>query len=89
MNVSLEVVAMSRNAEEVLEAALALPEAERAEVVARLQESIGGFADAEIAAAWEAEIADRLKAIDDGSVELIPAEEVHRELRQKYGFFKG
>jgi putative addiction module component (TIGR02574 family) len=80
---------MSHAAEQLLEAAMALPDDERAEVVARLQESLGGFANAEIAAEWEAEIADRLKAIDDGSVELIPAEEVHRELRKKYGFFKG
>jgi len=80
---------MSRTAEQVLEAALALPEAERAEVAARLQESTGGFASPEIAAAWEEEIAARLREIDDGSVELIPAEDVHRELQKKHGFFKG
>jgi putative addiction module component (TIGR02574 family) len=80
---------MSRTAEQILEAAMALPETERAEVVARLQESLGGFASPEIAAEWESEIAERLKSIDDGSVELIPAEEVHQKLREKYGFFKG
>jgi putative addiction module component (TIGR02574 family) len=80
---------MSRTAEEVLEAAMALSEEERAEVAARLQESLGEFADTEVSEAWDKEVAARLKAIDDGSVELIPAEEVHRELRKKYGFFKG
>jgi putative addiction module component (TIGR02574 family) len=80
---------MSRTAEQILEAAMALPETERAEVVARLQESLVGFASPEIAAEWESEIAERLKSIDDGSVELIPAEEVHQKLREKYGFFKG
>jgi len=80
---------MSRAAEEVLEATMALSEEERAEVAARLQESLGGFATPEIAAAWEEEIAARLKQIDEGSVEMIPAEEVHRELRKKYGFFRG
>jgi putative addiction module component (TIGR02574 family) len=80
---------MSRTAEEVLEAALALPEEERAKVVARLQESIGETDQECEDADWDEEIARRLKAIDDGSAELIPAEDVHRELREKYEFFKG
>jgi putative addiction module component (TIGR02574 family) len=80
---------MSRAAEAVLEAAMALSENDRAEVAARLQQSVGNYASPEVAAAWEAEIADRLRAIDEGSVELIPAEEVHAKLRKKYGFFKG
>jgi hypothetical protein len=80
---------MSPAASQVLEAAMSLPESERAEVTARLQETIRGFATAEIAEEWEAEIADRLREIDDGTVELIPAEVVHAELRKKYGFFKG
>jgi len=80
---------MSPAATQVLEAAMTLPESERAQVITRLQQTMGNFASAEIASAWESEIADRLKAIDDGSVELIPAEEVHRELRAKYAFFKG
>ena len=79
---------MTRAAENVLEAAMALSKDERAEVVARLEASLG-FATSEIAAEWDAEIAARLKEIDEGSVEMIPAEEVHRELRKKYGFFKG
>jgi Putative addiction module component len=80
---------MSLTAEQVLEAAMALPEVERAEVAARLQESMTGFATLEIAAAWEEEIAARIKEIDEGSVELISAEDVHRELQKKHGFFKG
>jgi len=80
---------MSRTAEEVLEAALALPEEQRAEIAALLQESIDKPETGEADAACDEDIARRLKAIDDGSVELIPAEDVHRELRQKYGFFKG
>jgi putative addiction module component (TIGR02574 family) len=80
---------MSLTAEQVLQAAMALPEAERAEIAARLQHSVSIFATPEVAAAWEAEIAARLKAIDDESVELIPAEEVHRQMREKHGFFAG
>ncbi len=80
---------MSRTAEQVLEAAMALTEAERADLATRLRNSLTDPIDHEIEDVWDQEIADRLKAIDDGSEELIPAEEVHRELRKKYGFFKG
>ena len=80
---------MSRTAEEVLEAAMALSEEERAELADRIQESLDGFKTPELAAEWNAEIVARLKEIDDGTAELIPSEEVHRELREKYGFFKG
>jgi putative addiction module component (TIGR02574 family) len=78
---------MSRNAEQVLEAAMALSEPERAELAARLQESVEGWATPEIAAAWRAEIAERMRAADAGEIELIPSEEVHARLKAKYGFF--
>jgi putative addiction module component (TIGR02574 family) len=80
---------MSRTAEEVLEAALALPEEERAKVAARLQESVSAFATAEIAAAWKKEVARRIQELDEGVVPSIPAEEVHRQLREKHGFSAG
>ena len=76
---------MSRAAEEVLEAAMALNADERAEVVARLQASLGGFETPEIAAAWDQEIAERIRAIDAGEVELLTEEEVNNRLRGKYG----
>lgn len=76
---------MSRAAEEVLEAAMALSEEERAEVVARLNESLGGFATPEIAAEWSEEIAERIRAIDADEVELMTEEEVNNRLREKYG----
>jgi putative addiction module component (TIGR02574 family) len=78
---------MSQSAEQVLEAAMALPVAERAEVAARLQESLAGFATPEIAAAWKAEIAERIRASDAGEIASIPAEDVHARLKAKYGFF--
>jgi hypothetical protein len=76
---------MSRTAEEVLEAAMTLSEAERAELAARLQESLGGFETPEIAAGWEKEIAERIRGIDAGEVELLTEEEVNNRLREKYG----
>jgi putative addiction module component (TIGR02574 family) len=78
---------MSQSAEQVLEAAMALSVAERAEVAARLQESLAGFATPEIATAWKAEIAQRIRAADAGEMASIPAEDVHARLKAKYGFF--
>ncbi|HEY2411123.1 MAG TPA: addiction module protein [Pirellulaceae bacterium] len=77
---------MSRTAEEFLEAAMALTEEERAEVAARLQESVSPFATQEIAAAWKKEIARRIQEADEGIVPSIPEEEVDRLLKEKYGF---
>lgn len=77
---------MSKNAEQVLEAAMSLTEKERAELAARLQESIGGFSDPEIAAAWKEEIARRIKEADEGGEPSLSEEEVDRLLRERYGF---
>jgi len=76
---------MSPTADQVLQAALSLPQAERAEVANRLWASVDGFASEEIAAAWDEEIARRIKEADEGSEPSIPAEEVYRQLRQDYG----
>jgi len=39
----------------------------------------------EIDAAWAVEIERRLKSIEDGTAKLIPADQVMRELKAKYG----
>lgn len=67
--------------QQVLHDALSLPEADRAAIAARILESLEGPADTDVEAAWEGEIAQRLREIDEGSVKLIPAEEVMREIR--------
>lgn len=77
---------MSRNAEQVLEAAMSLTEEERALVAARLQETVGVFSDPEIAAAWKEEIARRIKEADEGGEPSLSEEEVDRLLRERYGF---
>jgi putative addiction module component (TIGR02574 family) len=78
---------MSPAASQVLEAAMSLPQSERAEVANLLWESVEEFASPEIAAAWEEEIAQRIKDLESGKVESIPAEEVFQKLREKYGVF--
>jgi len=76
---------MSPTATSILQAAMNLPQGERAEVANLLWESVEGFATPEIAAAWEAEITERLRAIDAGEVQLLTEEEVNNRLREKYG----
>ncbi|HEX5103837.1 MAG TPA: addiction module protein [Pirellulaceae bacterium] len=78
---------MTQATQQVLQAAMALSDDERAELIVHLEDTMAGFATPEVAAAWDAEIAKRLMEIDDGTVELSPAEEVHRRLGEKYGFF--
>ena len=81
-----EEKSLSRAAEEVLEAAMALSNEERAEILARMQESTSVFATPEIAAAWKKEIARRIQEADEGTVPSVPEEEVDRLLKEKYGF---
>jgi putative addiction module component (TIGR02574 family) len=78
---------MTQAAQQVLEVAMALSDEERAELFVRLEDAMRGFATPEIAEAWDEEIARRIKEIDEGTVETISAEEVHRRLGEKYGFF--
>jgi putative addiction module component (TIGR02574 family) len=79
---------MTRNARQVLDAALALSQKERADVAYQLIRSLDGpeptaEEQAEIAAAWAVEIERRVKEIDDGRAELIPAGEVFTEIEQR------
>jgi putative addiction module component (TIGR02574 family) len=66
---------------------MSLPQSERAEVANLLWESVEEFANPEIAAAWDEEIAQRIKDMESGKVESIPAEDVFQRLREKYGVF--
>ena len=67
---------MSR--EEIVRAALALPEGERAVIAAALLESLEPEVDPAIDEAWRDEIRRRLTAIEAGEEELIPWEEAQR-----------
>jgi hypothetical protein len=77
---------MSPKAEQVLIDAMTLNPDERGDLLRRLKESLIGFETPEIAAAWEEEIAERIRAIDSGEVELLTEEEVDRQLREKFPF---
>ena len=75
---------MTDQGKAVLEAAMALPEAEREEVAEQLLLSLDGASDAPLSPEWQAEIQRRLKEIDEGTAELIDGEEVMQWLRSKY-----
>jgi putative addiction module component (TIGR02574 family) len=73
---------MSPAAHRLIEEALALPEDARTELLEALIESLDGPAEApdEVEAAWADEIAERLRAVDAGSVKPIPWEEARKAI---------
>jgi putative addiction module component (TIGR02574 family) len=74
---------VTAEAERLLEAAMKLPDAERAELAAILTDSIGdGHTEEEIDAAWIAEAKRRLEDIRSGKAQTIPSEEVEQEMEQ-------
>lgn len=74
---------MSPDVERLLEEAMKLPEHERAVLAAILEDSVGdGSSEEELEAAWAVEIQRRLDAVRSGEAQLIPAEDVERELEE-------
>jgi putative addiction module component (TIGR02574 family) len=73
---------MTPPAEALFEAALRLPESDRAELAERLLESLDGAVhqDPDVRAAWAEEIAHRLEDISSGRVQCVPWEEVRRRM---------
>jgi putative addiction module component (TIGR02574 family) len=63
--------------------ALKLSPRERAELADRLWASV--YAQEEVDAAWETEIARRIRQIDAGEVACVPWEDAVAQLRAKYG----
>jgi putative addiction module component (TIGR02574 family) len=70
--------------ESLLKAALALSPADRAMLVDYLLDSLDGTSQEEIDSVWREEIERRIRAIDEGSVDLIPGEEVLAKLRSRF-----
>lgn len=75
---------VTREASEILDAALALPRAQRAEFAAILADSVGdGTSPEQIQAAWLAEAKRRLAAYERGELEAVSYEDMMRRLRSK------
>ncbi|HKI00755.1 MAG TPA: addiction module protein [Thermoanaerobaculia bacterium] len=76
---------MRPDVEEVVRKALELDERDRAEVAARLLDSLEEDEDEEADTAWVAEIERRAADLESGAVEGIPWEEVRARLMSGNG----
>ena len=74
---------MTRETERLLGEVLGLPERERAEVAARLIESLDGEPDADVDAAWAVEIERRCAALDSGDAVSSDWQVVRRRIEQE------
>ncbi len=75
---------MVRKAEEIYREALSLGEAEFEELVRLLtMKNDSQWASPEIEQSWMDECDRRVKAMDRGEMELIPADEVYRSIRER------
>jgi putative addiction module component (TIGR02574 family) len=78
------LASVTDEASRILDAALTLPSAERAELAAILTDSIGdGSSPEEVEASWIAEAKCRAAAIDRGELELVDSEEMMARLRAR------
>ena len=73
---------METDFDAITAAALALPEGQRADLLARLMDSLDGPPDADVEQAWDAEIARPLEEVRSGKEKGIPWEEVRRRLHE-------
>ena len=71
---------MPKGLKEIIRDAAALPESDRATLAGVLIESLDGEPDDGVETAWATEIQRRASEIDRGEVELIPWEQVRKEL---------
>ena len=73
---------MIANTEQIVAAALALPEDDRLELIDRLIESLDGPPDDDVERAWADEIARRLEEVRSGKVVTVPWEVVRKRLQE-------
>jgi putative addiction module component (TIGR02574 family) len=71
---------MKRNAADLLKEALELPSEARAALAGSLIDSLDDQVDEGAEAAWDAEIARRIRELDEGKVKLVPWAEARRRL---------
>jgi len=62
---------------------LKLPPASRVRLAEKILESVDDYASPEVASSWQREIARRVKEIEAGTVEGVPADEVFAEARRR------
>lgn len=74
---------MAENFDEILSAALSLSPGARAMLADHLLESLDNENQKRIDAIWAEEVERRVRAIDEGRIELIPGDEVMARLRSR------
>ena len=85
------MVNVTASYEELERGILKLPVQDRSKLACRLLESLEGEdyevpdKDFQLSPEWEAELDRRVKAMDDGTAVMIPAEEFWKEVNQIYG----
>ena len=73
---------MSIEPNNILQQALELPEGQRAAIAASLFQSLDTEIDENADELWDAEIKRRIAEIDNGTVELIPWDDVMAKMRK-------
>lgn len=71
---------MKRNPADLLKEAMELPPEARAALAGSLIDSLDDHLDDDVEVAWEAEIARRIRELDEGKVKLVPWAEARRRL---------
>jgi len=71
---------MEHDPDDLLNDALKLPPEARAALAASLLESLDTNVDDDVEAAWDAEIARRIRDVEAGNIALVPWSEVRRRL---------
>ena len=71
---------MKRDPRDILQDALELPPDARAALAASLLDSLDQAVDEDAEAAWQSEIATRLKELDEGRVRLVPWVKARRQI---------
>lgn len=71
---------MERSAKTILDDALSLPEADRADIAGALLESIEPSAEADVEQAWRQEVASRVAALDAGEIDSVAWDDVRERL---------
>ncbi len=73
---------MNRSASEILDAALALPEADRGKIADKLVESLDGDLDPDAESAWADEIERRLAGIEAGQSKTLDMDAAVKRMRR-------
>ena len=76
---------MASTLSELKKKAAQLPEHERAELALSLIESLDGPADPDAEEAWAKEIDRRVRQLEKGEANLLPAEDVFARIRRRLG----